>query len=59
MNKVKAISPKLVIHYLELDPDDKRDKELLDNLIDREWRIVKSEEERIYIPIKSLYEKLL
>jgi hypothetical protein len=59
MNRVKAISPKLVIHYLEFNPDDKKDKELLDNLIDREWRIVKSEEDKIHIPIKSLYEKLL
>lgn len=59
MNRIKAISPKLVVHYLEINPDDGQDKEYLDNLMDRGWRVVRSDEKKEYMPIKHLYEKLL
>jgi hypothetical protein len=59
MNKVKAISPKLIVHYLEINPDDRNDMRCYDNLIDRGWRVVKSDEQKLHIPIKQLYEKLL
>lgn len=59
MHYIKAISPSLVIHYLKMDPDNRDDVRILDRLIDKKWEIKKSEETRIHIPIKSLYEKLL
>lgn len=60
MNRVKAISPKLVVHYLEINPDRNDDMKCYDNLLDRGWRIVKSDEDnRQHVPIKQLYEKLL
>lgn len=59
MHYIKAISPSLIIHYLELNPDSKEDSEILDKLIDKKWVIKKSDEKRTYTPIKSLYGKLI
>lgn len=56
---IKAVSPKLVIHYLKYNPDDKTDMDCLDNLIDRGFEIRKSENTKEHIPIQRLYEKLI
>lgn len=59
MHYIKAISPSLIVHYLKIDPDNKEEVEILDKLIDKKWEIKKSEENRVHISIKYLYEKLL
>jgi hypothetical protein len=60
MARIKAVTPKLVVHYLEMNPDNRDDKSVLDNLLDMGWKINKSEEKKKnYLNIKALYEKLL
>lgn len=59
MHYIRAVSPSRVVHYLKLDPDNKEDLNILDKLIDRKWEIEKSNpNDRQYIPIKSLYERI-